>query len=77
MQAKVQYHLVFNSYLFLFLAQYRLAHTVKSPLTATPPQLPLFCVDSPYIHLFNPLSPNSDQDQYSPNNTHTLSTDKL
>ena len=35
------------------------------------------------IHLFlnigpiNPLSPNSDQDQFSPNNIHTLSTDKL
>ena len=25
----------------------------------------------------NPLSPNSDQDQFSPNNIHTLSTDKL
>ena len=27
--------------------------------------------------LINPLSPNSDQDQFSPNNIHTLSTDKL
>ena len=26
---------------------------------------------------FNPLSANSDQDQFSPNNIHTLSTDKL
>ena len=26
---------------------------------------------------FNPLSPNSDQDQFSPNNIHTLPTDKL
>ena len=26
---------------------------------------------------FNPLSPNSDQDQFSPNNIYTLSTDKL
>ena len=25
----------------------------------------------------NPLSPNSDQDQFSPNNIHILSTDKL
>ena len=25
----------------------------------------------------NPLSPNSDQDQISPNNIHTLSRDKL
>ena len=25
----------------------------------------------------NPLSPNSDQDQFSPINIHTLSTDKL
>ena len=25
----------------------------------------------------NPLSPNSDQDQFSTNNIHTLSTDKL
>ena len=25
----------------------------------------------------NPLSPNSDQGQFSPNNVHTLSTDKL
>ena len=25
----------------------------------------------------NPLSPNSDQDQFSPNNIHPLSTDKL
>ena len=25
----------------------------------------------------NPLSPNSDQDQFSPNNIHTLSRDKL
>ena len=30
-------------------------------------------VDKP----FNPLSPNSDQDQISPNNIHTLSRDKL
>ena len=42
MQAKVHYHSVFNSYLFLFLAQYRLAHTVKSPLTATSTQPPPF-----------------------------------
>ena len=27
--------------------------------------------------MFNPLSPNSDQDQFSPNNIHTLSRDKL
>ena len=26
---------------------------------------------------FNPSSPNSDQDQFSPNNIYTLSTDKL
>ena len=26
---------------------------------------------------FNPLSAKSDQDQFSPNNIHTLSTDKL
>ena len=25
----------------------------------------------------NPLSPNSDQDQFSPNNIHTLSTDRF
>ena len=50
MQAKVHYHSVFNSYLFLFLAQYRLAHTVKPPLTATSPQPPLFCGKS--IHSF-------------------------
>ena len=28
-------------------------------------------------HQLNPLSPNSDQDQISPNNIHTLSRDKL
>ena len=27
--------------------------------------------------MFNPLSPNSDQDQISPNNIDTLSRDKL
>ena len=27
--------------------------------------------------LLNPLSANSDQDQFSPNNIHTLSTDKV
>ena len=26
---------------------------------------------------FNPVSANSDQDQFSPNNIHTLSTDKF
>ena len=26
---------------------------------------------------FNPLSPNSDQNQFSPNNIHTLSRDKV
>ena len=26
---------------------------------------------------FNPLSPNSDQQQFSPNNVHTLSRDKV
>ena len=30
-----------------------------------------------HLLLINPLSPNSDQDQFSPNNIHTLSTDKL
>ena len=28
-------------------------------------------------HIINPLIPNSDQDQISPNNIHTLSRDKL
>ena len=28
------------------------------------------------IDPFNPLSPNSDQDQFSPNNIHALSRDK-
>ena len=27
--------------------------------------------------IFNPLSPNSDQHQFSPNNIHTLSKDKV
>ena len=30
-----------------------------------------------HLLLLNPLSPNSDQDQFSPNNIHTLSTEKL
>ena len=29
------------------------------------------------VTCLNPLSANSDQDQFSPNNTHALSTDKL
>ena len=29
------------------------------------------------VTFFNPLSPNSDQDQFSPNNIHTLSRDQL
>ena len=29
------------------------------------------------VVFINPLSPNSDQDHFSPNNIHTLSTDKL
>ena len=29
------------------------------------------------LSIVSPLSPNSDQDQFSPNNIHTLSTDKL
>ena len=29
------------------------------------------------IYPFNPWSPNSDQDQFSPNNIHALSRDKL
>ena len=29
------------------------------------------------VTFFNLLSPNSDQDQFSPNNIHTLSRDKL
>ena len=29
------------------------------------------------LPLFNPLSPNSDQQQFSPNNIHTLSRDKV
>ena len=28
-------------------------------------------------HVINPLSPNSDQDQFSPNNIYTLSRDTL
>ena len=33
----------------------------------------------PFLNIgpINPLNPNSDQDQFSPNNIHTLSTDKL
>ena len=30
-----------------------------------------------YAQGFNPLSPNSDQQQFSPNNVHTLSRDKV
>ena len=30
-----------------------------------------------WAFFFNPLSANSDQDQFSPNIIHTLSTDKL
>ena len=30
-----------------------------------------------YLCLFNPLSPNSDQQQFSPNNIYTLSRDKV
>ena len=33
--------------------------------------------DSYLFSLLNPSSPNSDQDQFSPNNIHTLSSDKL
>ena len=29
------------------------------------------------FHTINPLSANSDQDKFSPNNIHTLSTEKL
>ena len=29
------------------------------------------------VHISNPLSPNTDQDQISPNNIHTLSRDVL
>ena len=29
------------------------------------------------LPLFNPLSPNTDQQQFSPNNIHTLSRDKV
>ena len=43
-----------------------------------------FCIFFLYIHYFivilsrvNPLSPNSDQQQFSPNNIHTLSRDKV
>ena len=35
------------------------------------------CHKKLYSLTFNPLSPNSDQDQFSANNIHTLSTDKL
>ena len=30
-----------------------------------------------YMYRPNPLSANSDQDEFSPNHIHTLSTDKL
>ena len=30
-----------------------------------------------YLDPLNPLSPNSDQQQFSPNNVHTLSRDKV
>ena len=29
------------------------------------------------VPLFNPLSPNGDQHQFSPNNIHTLSRDEV
>ena len=34
-------------------------------------------ISSNSIVFINPLSPSSDQDHFSPNNIHTLSTDKL
>ena len=30
-----------------------------------------------FLSLFNPLSPNSDRQQFSPNDVHTLSRDKV
>ena len=33
-------------------------------------------IQDPYLHI-NPLSANSDQKQFSPNNIHTLSRDKV
>ena len=39
----------------------------------------LKCSSHDHIHVtrLNPLSPNSDQDQFSPNNIHTMSRDKI
>ena len=43
--------------------------SVRSPI--------IFVGDSAREGDFNPVSANSDQDQFSPNNIHTLSTDKF
>ena len=37
----------------------------------------LFCNTSTAAKQVNPLSPNSDQQQFSPNDVHTLSRDKV
>ena len=55
------------------------AHSTVEPLLMpTSLQLPLFLVPAdkhPYIDSFNPLSPNSDQHQFSPDDIRTFSRD--
>ena len=46
-------------------------------MACSPGPMPLKWAVTTVQKLINSLSPNSDQDQFSPNNIHTLSTDKL
>ena len=63
-----------------------LVHTCLARFSKTLPQnadllklssMFFFCFSKVANRDLNPLSPNSDQDQISPNNIHTLSRDKL
>ena len=71
---------IFAPYLLLvFFFFTNLRHTCKEQISANPLFRPVgFCISSigdRTIHIINPLSPNSGQDQFSPSNIHTLSRD--
>ena len=71
------FHHIYSS-VFLFT---NLQHICKEQISANPFFRPVgFCISSigdRTIHIINPLSLNSGQDQFSPSNIHTLSRDTL
>ena len=70
----IQYYLLMISWNNIFNHIYKLAHGKGETLENTQ-CIPCTTWQQRFVYRFNPLSPNGDQHQFSPNNIHTLLRD--